>query len=124
MRSLRTATKSSPRSPQLEKACAQKRRPNAAKNKYINKCIYILKKNHTDNLSHLPCYTYPIPSWDSFLDIELQSQGAPGRLHPLSHKQGEEGTGPRVPLTLGSLTLLTPGQPTPAKAKTAPLKLS
>ena len=33
MRSPRTATKSSPRSPQLEKACAQQRRPNAAKKK-------------------------------------------------------------------------------------------
>ena len=32
MRNLRTATKSSPRSPQLEKARAQQRRPNAAKN--------------------------------------------------------------------------------------------
>ena len=33
MRSLCTATKSSPRSPQLEKARVQQRRPNAAKNK-------------------------------------------------------------------------------------------
>ena len=33
VRSPRTATKSSPRSPQLEKAHAQQRRPNAAKNK-------------------------------------------------------------------------------------------
>ena len=33
MRSPRTATKSSPHSPQLEKACAQQRRPNAAKKK-------------------------------------------------------------------------------------------
>ena len=33
MRNPRTATKSSPRSPQLEKTCAQQRRPNAAKNK-------------------------------------------------------------------------------------------
>ena len=33
MRSLRTAGKSSPRSPQLEKARAQQQRPNAAKNK-------------------------------------------------------------------------------------------
>ena len=31
MRSPRTATKSSTRSPQLENACAQQRRPNAAK---------------------------------------------------------------------------------------------
>ena len=33
MRRLHTTTKSSPRSPQLEKACAQQQRPNAAKNK-------------------------------------------------------------------------------------------
>ena len=33
MRSPRTATKSSPHSPQLEKARAQQQRPNAAKNK-------------------------------------------------------------------------------------------
>ena len=32
MRSLHTATKSSPLSPQLEKARAQQQRPNAAKN--------------------------------------------------------------------------------------------
>ena len=38
MRSPCTATKSSPHSPQLEKARAQQRRPNAAKNK-INKFI-------------------------------------------------------------------------------------
>ena len=37
MRSPRTATKSSPRSPQLEKAHAQQRRPDAAKNKYVKK---------------------------------------------------------------------------------------
>ena len=39
MGSLRTATKSSPHSPQLEKARAQQRRPNAAKKK---------KKEHTE----------------------------------------------------------------------------
>ena len=33
MRSLRTAIKSSPRSPQLEKAHVQQQRPNTAKNK-------------------------------------------------------------------------------------------
>ena len=38
-----TATKSSPRSPQLEKACAQQRRPNAAKNQLKNE--FIFKKN-------------------------------------------------------------------------------
>ena len=37
MKSLRTAMKDSPRSPQLEKACAQQRRPNAAKKKKIKK---------------------------------------------------------------------------------------
>ena len=47
MRSPHTATKSSHRSLQLEKACAQQPRPNAAKNKYINKYIYIYKKNST-----------------------------------------------------------------------------
>ena len=43
MRSLRTAAKSSPRPPQLEKARAQQRRPNTAKNKIENK-INLLKK--------------------------------------------------------------------------------
>ena len=45
MRSLRTATKSSPRLLQLEEARTQQRRPNAAKNKTnkINK--FIFKKN-------------------------------------------------------------------------------
>ena len=37
MRSPRTATKSSPHSPQLEKAHAQQQRPNVAKNKFIGK---------------------------------------------------------------------------------------
>ena len=36
VRGPRTAMKSGPRSPQLEKALAQKRRPNTAKNKLIN----------------------------------------------------------------------------------------
>ena len=42
MRSPRTAMKSSPRSPQLEKACVQQRRPNTAKNKLKKKkkCCY------------------------------------------------------------------------------------
>ena len=40
VRGSRTVMKSGPRSPQLEKALAQKRRPNTAKNKLIN-----LKKN-------------------------------------------------------------------------------
>ena len=37
VRGPRTAMKSGPRSPQLEKVLAQKRRPNTAKNKWINK---------------------------------------------------------------------------------------
>ena len=46
MRSPRTATKSSPRSPQLEKARAQQRRPKAAKNKQItNKTIFLKRKS-------------------------------------------------------------------------------
>ena len=39
MRGPRTAMKTGPRLPQLEKALAQKRRPNTAKNKQINKKI-------------------------------------------------------------------------------------
>ena len=44
MRGPRTAMKSGPRSPQLEKALAQKQRPNTAKNKYKNKGIPLKKK--------------------------------------------------------------------------------
>ena len=43
MRGLRTAMKSGPRLPQLEKALAQKRRPNIAINQSINK-IFKKKK--------------------------------------------------------------------------------
>ena len=39
MGGLRTAARSGPRSPQLEEACTQQQRPNAAKNK-INKYTY------------------------------------------------------------------------------------
>ena len=38
MRNPRTATKSSPHSPQVEKACAQQRKPKAAINKEIKRC--------------------------------------------------------------------------------------
>ena len=41
MRGPRTAMKSGPRLPQLEKALAQKRRPNTAKKKKKKKYIYI-----------------------------------------------------------------------------------
>ena len=44
VRGPRTAMKSGPRSPQLQKALAQKRRPNTAKNKQINKFIKKKKK--------------------------------------------------------------------------------
>ena len=51
MRGPRTAMKSGPRSPQLEKAFAQKRRPNTAKNKLINqlkkKGVSQIKQNKT-----------------------------------------------------------------------------
>ena len=47
-RSLHTTTKSSPRSPQLNEGHTQQRRPNAAKNKYINK---FKKKNKTKTTS-------------------------------------------------------------------------
>ena len=41
MRSQRTATKSSPRSPQLGKAQAQQRKPNAAKNQFLKKEFFL-----------------------------------------------------------------------------------
>ena len=51
VRGPRTAMKSGPRSPQLEKAFAQKRRPNTAKNKLINqlkkKGVSQIKQNKT-----------------------------------------------------------------------------
>ena len=49
VRGPRTAMKSGPRLPQLEKALAQKRRPNTAKNKYIKlkkKTSGLMRKNH------------------------------------------------------------------------------
>ena len=46
MRGPRTAMKSGPRLPQLEKALVQKRRPNTAKNKKINK----IKKKKTKGI--------------------------------------------------------------------------
>ena len=60
VRGPRTAIKSGPRLPQLEKALAQKRRPNTAKNKYIYKkstiqriqsalCIHVFRKKKKKN---------------------------------------------------------------------------
>ena len=51
VRGLRTVMKSGPRLPQLEKALAQKRRPNTAKNK--NKIKIKKKKETTTNNSQL-----------------------------------------------------------------------
>ena len=50
VRGPRTAMKSGPRSPQLEKACAQKLRPNTAKNKLINLKKKLFKKKKKKNL--------------------------------------------------------------------------
>ena len=59
MRSLRTTTKSSPRSLQLEKACAQQRRPNTAKNKkQTNKLINFFKKENKTNERSTFSHTY------------------------------------------------------------------
>ena len=50
MRSPHTAMKSSPRWPQLEKAHAQRQRPNAAKKKKKSVILYqLFKKNHHNN---------------------------------------------------------------------------
>ena len=45
--------KSGPRSPQLEKALAQKQRPNTAKNKLINLKKCTVKGNNTNSELHL-----------------------------------------------------------------------
>ena len=47
MRGPRTAMKSGPRLPQLEKALAEKRRPNTA----INKINKLIKKNNTSKIA-------------------------------------------------------------------------
>ena len=55
MRSLRTAKKSSPRLPQLEKARVQQRRPNADKNKFFKKSF---KNKQSENLYNI--YKYKV----------------------------------------------------------------
>ena len=60
VRGPRTAMRSGPRLPQLEKALAQKRRPNTAKNKINNKKK---KKNDTNRWRDIPC------SWIRRLNI-------------------------------------------------------
>ena len=52
MRSPCTATKSSPRSPQLEKACAQQQRPNTAKNKFVLKSNILHHEHSKDKWCH------------------------------------------------------------------------
>ena len=54
MRGPRTAMKSGPHLPQLEKALAQKRRPNTAKKKKKQKAFYL---SHTEDYS--PEATFP-----------------------------------------------------------------
>ena len=68
MRSLHTATKSSPHSPQLEKAQAQQRRSNAAKNK-INFKKIILKK--PDNWFKKMWYIYTMEYYSAIKENEI-----------------------------------------------------
>ena len=74
MRSPRTATKSSPRSSQPEKACAQQQRPNAAKNKNKIKkkkllcssacvCVYVYV------YIYIYIYIYSLSSDDKFFQV-------------------------------------------------------
>ena len=68
VRGPRTAMKSGPHLSQLEKALAQKRRPNTAKNKYIKKLIKQKQKTNTHN-THTFMLTYTqkehkkVPQW-------------------------------------------------------------
>ena len=52
MRGPRTAMKSGPHLPQLEKALAQKRRPNTAKNQSINKILKRKKERKEQQRNH------------------------------------------------------------------------
>ena len=63
MRGPRNVMKSGPHLPQLEKALAQKRRPNTAKNKYIKINKFILKKN----IYYLSFHTSGIWVWFSWV---------------------------------------------------------
>ena len=80
MRGPRTAMKSGPRLPQLEKALAQKRRPNTAK---INKLIFKKKKikkrhHHLESFFKEPqSHTHsPFPGhWDIFPDRPSRPHG-------------------------------------------------
>ena len=66
VRGLRTAMKSGPRLPQLEKALAQKRRPNTAKNKLKKK----KKKVHCSQILLLPLFS------QNFLQTVSQTSGS------------------------------------------------
>ena len=67
VRGPRTATKSGPRLPQLEKALAQKRRPNIAINQSINQSIFEkkIKKKTSYHKIHV-CYCY----WVDWINLE------------------------------------------------------
>ena len=55
VRGLRTAMRSGPRLPQLERALAQRQRPNTAKNKKIKKKKILIKKNSVVSISVVLC---------------------------------------------------------------------
>ena len=77
MRSLRTATKSSPHSLQLEKACMQQQRPKAAKKKPKKQKTNNLIKRGISSQPHQQGQgtggeARPHPSQDSTLHLRLQ----------------------------------------------------
>ena len=98
MRSLHTTTKGSPHLPQLEKARAQRRRPNAAKNKinkYINK--YIKKKKewrsetNKGRQSIKGTLSSQLPLWVNGADLAGETMGASVKLSPsqVPHPRGD-----------------------------------
>ena len=87
VRGPRTAMKSGPRSPQLERALAQKRRPNTTKNKYKNKKI-----NKRLLLKKIYIYIKKQKKVKTLSDVQ-----------PLAH--GTQGLWTYVPPTAGHLAL-------------------
>ena len=85
MRSPRTATKSSPQSPQLEKTLAQQPRPNAAKNKIK------IKKKKTRNISDLTDLSYYLKNFK-----KIKARGFPGGavVESLPANAGDTGPSP------------------------------